>query len=169
MLAGQGTTARHPSLMTVPAPAASWRSPARPCGRISLFWRTFFLLGALLLVGSIAGLAADPARAGVRAPRVQTAQQIASLVNLSRAALIHADAIARVSLIKTMTEQEGCASSARARRPSRALWHRRRWANASPRNWWPAGPGHRGGQQVNGKPGLWVGFTIDGGRLLDAD
>ena len=38
---------------------------------------------------------------------LQTAQQIASLVNLSRAALVHSDAIARVSLIKTMADQEG--------------------------------------------------------------
>ena len=38
---------------------------------------------------------------------LQTAQQIASLVNLSRAALVHSDGIARVSLIKTMADQEG--------------------------------------------------------------
>ena len=38
---------------------------------------------------------------------VQTAQQIASLVNLSRAALVHSDSIARVSLIKTLADQEG--------------------------------------------------------------
>ncbi len=41
---------------------------------------------------------------------MQTAQQIASLVNLSRAALLHSDAITRVSLIKTLADQEACAS-----------------------------------------------------------
>ena len=72
---------------------------------LSLFWRTFFLL-ALLLAGSILAWL-QTLRALEFEPRaIQTAQQIASLVNLSRAALVHADAIARVSLIKTMTEQE---------------------------------------------------------------
>jgi two-component system osmolarity sensor histidine kinase EnvZ len=37
---------------------------------------------------------------------VQAAQQIASLVNLSRAALRHADGINRVALVKTMSDQE---------------------------------------------------------------
>ncbi|HAJ11866.1 MAG TPA: two-component sensor histidine kinase, partial [Comamonadaceae bacterium] len=41
-------------------------------------------------------------------PRVlQSAQQIASLVNLSRAALVHSDSIARVSLVKTLADEEG--------------------------------------------------------------
>ena len=38
---------------------------------------------------------------------LQTAQQLASQVNLSRAALVHSDAIARMSLLKTMSDQEG--------------------------------------------------------------
>jgi two-component system osmolarity sensor histidine kinase EnvZ len=38
---------------------------------------------------------------------VQTAQQIASLVNLSRAALIHADAIAACRSSRRMADQEG--------------------------------------------------------------
>jgi hypothetical protein len=73
---------------------------------LNLFWRTFFLL-ALLLVGSILAWL-QTLRALEFEPRtLHTAQQIASLVNLSRAALVHADAIARVSLIKTMADQEG--------------------------------------------------------------
>ena len=39
-------------------------------------------------------------------PRVlQSAQQLASLVNLSRAALVHSDSIARVSLVKTLADR----------------------------------------------------------------
>src|SRR6185295_4929438 len=73
---------------------------------LSLFWRTFFLL-SLLLIGSIVAWL-QTFRALEFEPRaVQTAQQIASLVNLSRAALVHADPIARVSLIKTLADQEG--------------------------------------------------------------
>src|SRR5436309_4628504 len=73
---------------------------------LSLFWRTFFLL-ALLLGGGIFAWV-QTLRALEFEPRaVQSAQQIASLVNLSRAALVHADPIARVSLIKTLADQEG--------------------------------------------------------------
>lgn len=72
---------------------------------LNLFWRTFFLLALLLLGSMLVWL--QTLRSLESEPRaIQTAQQIASLVNLSRAALIHADSIARVSLIKTMTEQE---------------------------------------------------------------
>ena len=53
-----------------------------------------------------AGCEITPVPASLRY-RLHTAQQIASLVNLSRAALVHSDAINRVSLIKTMADQEG--------------------------------------------------------------
>ncbi|MEY2860961.1 MAG: hypothetical protein RL392_1419, partial [Pseudomonadota bacterium] len=73
---------------------------------LSLFWRTFFLL-ALLLLGSILAWL-QTLRSFEFEPRSQQmAQQLASQVNLSRAALIHADAIARISLLKTMAAEEG--------------------------------------------------------------
>ena len=90
----------------MPAPASDATSPApleairrtqeqRARVGLNLFWRTFFLL-ALLLVGSILACL-QTLRALEFEPRtLQTAQQIASLVNLSRAALVHSDAIARV-------------------------------------------------------------------------
>ena len=129
---------------------------------LSLFWRTFFLL-ALLLAGSILAWL-QTLRALEFEPRaIQTAQQIASLVNLSRAALIHADAIARVSLIKTMTEQEGLRIVPRepddryepfdtdtlGKRISQELLAR-------------LGPGTLVANSVNNEDGLWVGFVIDG-------
>ena len=81
--------------------------PASPTGlKNGLFWRTFFLL-ALLLIGSIIAWL-QTFRALEYEPRaIQTAQQIASLVNFSRAALRHADPIARVSLIKALDDEEG--------------------------------------------------------------
>ena len=127
----------------------------------SLFWRTFFLLAVLLLVSILAWL--QTLRAFELDPRaVQTAQQIASLVNLSRAALIHSDSIARVSLIKTMTDQEGVRilprepddrfepfeDDALGDRISQELQTR-------------LGPGTVVANSVNGDPGLWVGFTIE--------
>eukprot|EP01136_Pigoraptor_vietnamica_P014421 Opistho-1_new@56587 len=73
---------------------------------LSLFWRTFVMLAALL-VGSIV-LWQQTFKALEFEPRaIQSAQQIASLVNLTRAALVYADSIARVSLIKTLADQEG--------------------------------------------------------------
>ena len=72
---------------------------------LSLFWRTFFLL-ALLLVGGVFAWV-QTFRALEFEPRaVQAAQQIASLVNLSRAALQASDDINRVTLIKSMSNQE---------------------------------------------------------------
>ncbi|MEO6625641.1 MAG: ATP-binding protein [Burkholderiaceae bacterium] len=129
---------------------------------LSLFWRTFFLLAVLLLFSIMAWL--QTLRMFELEPRaVQLAQQIASLVNLSRAALVHADSIARVSLIKTMTEQEGVRILPRepddqfdlfgnddlAKRMSRELQVR-------------LGPETVLASRVNGTDGLWVGFTIDG-------
>jgi len=129
---------------------------------LSLFWRTFFLL-ALLLIGSILAWL-QTLRALEFEPRaIQTAQQIASLVNLSRAGLIHSDAINRVSLLKTMTEQEGVRivprepgdtfepfdTDALGQRISQELSAR-------------LGPGTVVANSVNQTEGLWVGFIIDG-------
>ena len=140
---------------------ADLESEPREHTGLSLFWRTFFLL-ALLLFGSILAWL-QTLRALEFEPRaIQTAQQIASLVNLSRAALVHSDAIMRVSLIKTMTDQEGVRvmprepgdrfepfdSDTLSRRISQELVAR-------------LGPGTVVAQSVNGKPGLWVGFLID--------
>ncbi|MCJ0762992.1 sensor histidine kinase [Variovorax terrae] len=144
-------------LETAPAPLES-----RPRVGLSLFWRTFFLL-ALLLIGSIVAWL-QTFRALEFEPRaIQTAHQIASLVNLSRAALVHSDAIARVSLIKTLADQEGVGivprepgdkfapfdSDAQEQRITEELTAR-------------LGPGTVVSSGVNGVPGLWVGFAIDG-------
>ncbi len=152
------------------APPASEPMPLEPARRVrpqpswlhlSLFWRTFFLL-ALLLLGSILAWLQTLRSLEFEPRAIQTAQQIASLVNLSRAALIHSDAIARVSLIKTMTEQEGVRivprepgdtfepfdNDALGRRISLELNTR-------------LGPGTVVANSVNQEEGLWVGFTIE--------
>jgi two-component system, OmpR family, osmolarity sensor histidine kinase EnvZ len=88
-------------LETAPAPL-----DARPPREVSLFWRTFLLLSMLLLGCFIAWL--QTFRALEFEPRsLQNARQLASLVNLSRAALINSDSIARVSLVKTLADEEG--------------------------------------------------------------
>ena len=84
------------ALETMPAPMEE-RPSAISKLRLSLFWRTFFLLALLLVASVVAWL--QTFRVLESEPRVsQTAQQIASIVNLSRAAMVHSDAIARVSL-----------------------------------------------------------------------
>ena len=130
--------------------------------RLSLFWRTFFLL-ALLLIGSILAWLQTLRSLEFEPRAIQTAQQIASLVNLSRAALIHSDAIARVSLIKTMTEQESVRIV--PREPGdrfepfeRDALSERIALELSTR----LGAGTELANSVNDEEGLWVGFTIDG-------
>lgn len=131
---------------------------------LNLFWRTFFLL-ALLLVGSILAWL-QTLRAFEFEPRtLHTAQQIASLVNLSRAALVHSDAINRVSLIKTMADQEGVRIL--PREPGdryEEMDHTPLGLRLTEELTQRLGPGTIVARSVNGENGLWVGFSINGDR-----
>ena len=72
---------------------------------LSLFWRTFVLLAILLGSGIMAWV--WTLRSLEFEPRaVAASQQIASLVNLARAALKNTDAINRVAMVKTLAGQE---------------------------------------------------------------
>ena len=134
--------------------------PRQPVG-LSLFSRTFFLL-ALLLAGGIFAWV-QTLRALELEPRaVQAAQQIASLVNLSRAALRYSDSINRVAVVKTMTDQESMRVLPRepgdrwepfevdrfTRRVGAELRSRLEADTVVAR-------------AVNGQSGLWVGFNIE--------
>ena len=131
---------------------------------LNLFWRTFFLL-ALLLVGSILAWL-QTLRAFEFEPRtLHTAQQIASLVNLSRAALVHSDAINRVSLIKTMADQEGVRILPREPGDKfEEMDHTPLGQRLTEELTQRLGPGTIVARSVNGEPGLWVGFSINGDR-----
>jgi two-component system, OmpR family, osmolarity sensor histidine kinase EnvZ len=73
--------------------------------QLSLFWRTFFLLTVLLFGSAMVLL--NLFRVLEYEPRVlRNATQIASIVNLTRGALANADVIARVSLLKTLADEE---------------------------------------------------------------
>lgn len=122
------------------------------------------MLAALLLVSILAWL--QTLRVFELEPRaVQTAQQIASIVNLSRAALIHSDSIARVSLIKTMTEQEAVRILPREPDdrfelfPNDALGQRMTQELET-----RLGNDTVVAISVNDESGLWIGFTIDEDR-----
>jgi two-component system osmolarity sensor histidine kinase EnvZ len=134
--------------------------PRTPVG-LSLFSRTFFLL-ALLLAGGIFAWV-QTLRALELEPRaVQAAQQIASLVNLSRAALRYSDSINRVAVVKTMTDQESM--RVLPREPG-DRWEpfevdrftRRVGAELRSR----LEPDTVVARAVNGQTGLWVGFNIE--------
>ena len=128
---------------------------------LSLFWRTFFLLAALLMGGVFAWV--QTFRALEFEPRaVQAAQQIASLVNLSRAALQYADSINRVTLVKTMTDQEAVRVLPREPGDRWEPFESDRFSRAiadSLRS--RLGPGTLVAGSVNGTDGLWVGFSIE--------
>ena len=148
----------HPtSLETAPAPLE-----LRPNRGVSLFWRTFFFL-ALLLVGCIVAWL-QTFRALEYEPRaLQSANQLASLVNLSRAALVHSDSIARVSLIKTLADEEGLRIAPREPNDTFRLYDTDVLSrNVAERLSGRLGPDTLVAREVNGAPGLWIGFTIDG-------
>jgi two-component system osmolarity sensor histidine kinase EnvZ len=133
----------------------------RPHLALNLFWRTFALL-AILVAGVV--LAWQQTFKALEAePRaLETAQQLAGLVNLSRAALANTDAINRVAVIGSMSHTESVQVRV-AEKPDR-------WEpyDTSPfaervaeqlRN--KLGPGTVVARSVNGEPGLWVRFAVD--------
>src|SRR5437762_6705682 len=125
---------------------------------LSLFWRTFVLLAILLAGGVFAWT--QTFRALEFEPRaVQTAQQIASLVNLSRAALVHSDSIARVSLIKTLADQEGVRILPREPTDRYATFSAGELdTRVMDELVTRLGPGTVMAASVNNEEGLWIGF-----------
>jgi two-component system osmolarity sensor histidine kinase EnvZ len=128
---------------------------------VSLFWRTFFFL-SLLLFGSIVAWI-QTYRALESEPRaVQSAQQLASLVNLSRAALRHSDAIASASLIKILADEGDVRISAREPKDTFVLF---KGDNLDQRTSEELkirlGADTVIASSVNNQKGLWIGFAID--------
>jgi two-component system osmolarity sensor histidine kinase EnvZ len=128
---------------------------------LSLFWRTFFLLAILLAGGVFAWT--QTFRAMEFEPRaVQAAQQIASLVNLSRAALRSTDGINRVALIKSMQNQESLRLQPREPGDKWEPYEVDRFTRAIGQELRSRlGPDTLVASEVNGSPGLWVGFSFD--------
>jgi two-component system, OmpR family, osmolarity sensor histidine kinase EnvZ len=149
---------------TSPAPLETTPAPMemRPRRGVSLFWRTFFFL-ALLLFGSIVAWL-QTFRALESEPRaIQSAQQLASLVNLSRAALRYSDSIARVSLIKTLADEERVRITPREPKDRFEIFENDALGQRiSQELKTRLGTGTVVASSVNGVKGLWVGFAIDG-------
>ena len=135
------------------------RAPRRV--KLSLFWRTFFLLVLLILCSSLAWL--QMFRTQEYEPRVlRNAHQIATVVNLTRTALIHTDAIARVSLLKMLADEEDV--GIQTREPNDqfvqfgASGLERHLVDEMVKR---LGPDTLIASEVNGEPGLWIGFKIE--------
>jgi two-component system osmolarity sensor histidine kinase EnvZ len=141
-------------------PARRWRLKL-PRIALSLFWRTFILLALLLGGGIMAWM--QTFRALEFEPRaVQAAQQIASLVNLSRAALRYADAINRVAVVKTMSDQEAVKVVPREPSDKFQPFELDRFSRAMAQELrGRLGPTTIVASSVNGVEGLWVGFSIE--------
>ncbi|MBE7416221.1 MAG: HAMP domain-containing protein [Ideonella sp.] len=128
---------------------------------LSLFWRTFVLLALLLGIGIMAWV--WTLRSLEFEPRaVAAAQQIASLVNLARAALKTADPINRVAMVKTLSSQEVIRIAPHEPTDKWEPFEEDRFTRVV------AGELHARlgtetivARSVNGQAGLWIGFGID--------
>lgn len=147
---------------TVAQPDEDVPEPAVHRLSVSLFWRTFFLL-TLLLLGCMLAWLQTLKSLEYEARALETARELASQVNLSRAALQHSDAIARVALLKVMREEEGLRILPRephdvfVLRDTDAVGRKVSLEVAK-----HLGPGAVVVTSVNGSAGLWVGFLMDG-------
>jgi two-component system, OmpR family, osmolarity sensor histidine kinase EnvZ len=126
----------------------------------SLFWRTFVLLALLLAGGVFAWV--HTLRALEFEPRaVQAAQQIAGLVNLTRASLHHSDGINRVALVKTLGQQTVRLAPREPGDKAEPYETDRFTRRVAEELRAVLGPDAIVARRVNGQEGLWVGFTID--------
>ncbi|HEX2541737.1 MAG TPA: ATP-binding protein [Caldimonas sp.] len=127
---------------------------------LSLFWRTFFLLALLLASGVFAWV--QTFRALEFEPRaVQVAQQIASLVNLTRGALSGTDGINRITIIKSVSNTGPVKLSPREPNDRWEPFQSDRFQNVIERELRDAlGMDTIVARSMNGQPGLWVGFSI---------
>jgi len=128
---------------------------------LSLFWRTFVLLAILLGSGIMAWV--WTLRSLEFEPRaVAASQQIASLVNLARAALRTSDAINRVAMVKTLSAQEAIRIAPHEPSDKWEPFEEDRFTRvvaAELHN--RLGPETIVARSVNGHAGLWVGFGIE--------
>lgn len=128
----------------------------------SLFWRTFFWIVALILAILLAW--AQSFRLFEREPRArQIAQQVVSIVNITRSALLYSDPTFRRELLADLAANEGIRivpredSDAVKPFPDTPLLRL-----ASEMVIDRLGPGTEIAAEVNNIPGVWVSFDIDG-------
>ena len=126
----------------------------------SLFWRTLLLVLLLIVASLTAWL--QSYRVLERAPRAQTiAQQVTSVVNITRAALLYADPFVRSDLLAELAANEGVRiyplepDDKVTPLPDKALIKLIEQAVVA-----KLGSNTRLASDVNGIPGLWVSLSI---------
>ena len=126
----------------------------------SLFWRTLLLVLLLIVASLTAWL--QSYRVLERVPRAQTiAQQVTSVVNITRAALLYADPFVRSDLLAELAANEGVRiyplepDDKVTPLPDRALIKLIEQAVVA-----KLGANTRLASDVNGIPGLWVSLSI---------
>jgi two-component system osmolarity sensor histidine kinase EnvZ len=128
---------------------------------LSLFWRTFLTLVALLAVGVFAWVQALRSLE-LQAQVALAGQQIATLVSLTREAIQHADRRRLPALIEDLRTRE--AVTLTLRKPGDAVrpFDQDRFAREVADDVrLDLGPQTPVAGEVNGVPGLWVGFDVD--------
>jgi two-component system osmolarity sensor histidine kinase EnvZ len=132
----------------------------RPKGGPGLFWRTFILLGLLILCATLAWL--QLFRVQEYEPRIlRNAHQIATVVNLTKNALHHSDAITRVALLKILADEEDLQLQTREPDDRIEPFGGSDLENQLARTLIERlGPDTVVASSVNSETGLWVGFRI---------
>jgi two-component system osmolarity sensor histidine kinase EnvZ len=129
--------------------------------RLSLFWRTFLLIAAVVVASLLAWL--QLFRAAELQPRVERfAWEIASIVNLTRAGLLSATGTARIDLLGALARNEGIQVLPAEPTDRVAAWPDARFGapfEAKLREL--LGPETRVAASVNNDTGLWIRFEID--------
>ena len=138
----------------------------------SLFWRTLLLVGILIVASLVAWL--QSFRVFERAPRAETiAQQVVSIAQLTRAAVLYADPYVRRDLLAELARNEGIRiypleeTDVVVPLPDRPLL---RLAERSIID--KLGAGTQVASVINGVSGLWISLTIDEDRywlFIDRD
>jgi two-component system osmolarity sensor histidine kinase EnvZ len=130
----------------------------------SLFWRTLLLV-LLLIVASLAAWI-QSYRVFERAPRAQNiAQQVVSVVNITRAALFYSDPFVRRDLLADLADDEGIRIYPLEPGDKVVPLSGGALIGMVEKNIVDQlGPGTRVAAQVNGRSGLWVSLSIDEDR-----
>ncbi|MEX0638408.1 MAG: ATP-binding protein, partial [Burkholderiales bacterium] len=128
---------------------------------MTLFWRSFLLIAALIVVSVVASFQIQ--QVYEREPRArELAQQAVSVVNLTRAALVNADPFLRRELLIELNEREGIrvypVTNAEELRPPRPDG---RLERVAARVRAQLGPETRFAAARDGMRGFWVSFFID--------
>jgi two-component system osmolarity sensor histidine kinase EnvZ len=149
-----------PAEVTLPENVALTTTTPRRL-KFSLFWRTFVLLALLILCSSLVWL--QLFRTQEYEPRImRNAHQIATVVNLTKTALTHSDAIARVSLLKTLADEEDVNIQTREPNDRIEVFGETAMEKQLAQEMINRlGEGTAVASSVNEKSGLWVGFTIE--------